>query len=69
MKTISCNEFRKLIAGIIAPIIDDIRATKDHQFFYEFEMPPTDNEIDEFIISSECLDEEMKEFLLSADGA
>ena len=32
-------------------------------------MPPTDDEIDEFIISSSCFDDEMKKFLLSEVGS
>ena len=57
-----------MIADILAPNIDEIRATKENQFFYEFDIPPTDNEVDEFIISSSCFDEEMKKFLLSEVG-
>ena len=58
-----------MIADIIAPTIDDIRAAKENQFFYEFDIPPTDDEIDEFIISSSCFDDEMKKFLLSEVGS
>lgn len=65
MKTITCKELRQIIAAILSFSIDEIRATKDNQFFYEFDMPPTDDEVDAFIISSECFDDEMKEFLLS----
>jgi len=68
MKTIQCSELRKMIADIIAPTIDDIRATKEDQFFYEFDMPPTDDEIDAFINSSSCFDDETKKFLLSEVG-
>lgn len=57
-----------MIADIIAPTIDEVRATKEDQFFYEFDMPPTDDEIDEFIISSSCFDDEMKKFLVSEVG-
>ena len=57
-----------MIADILAPTIDDIRATKENQFFYEFDMPPTDDEIDAFIISGSCFDEEMKKFLLGEVG-
>ncbi|HVX25208.1 MAG TPA: hypothetical protein VHB70_02615, partial [Parafilimonas sp.] len=64
MKTISCQQLRQMIADVIAPTIDEIRATKEDQFFYEFDMPPTDDEIDAFIISSACFDDEMKEWLL-----
>jgi hypothetical protein len=64
MKTVTCKQLRQMIADIIAPTIDDIRATKEDQFFYEFDMPPTDDEVDEFIISSSCFDDEMKKFLL-----
>ncbi len=53
---------------MLAPNINEIRAAKDNQFFYEFDMPPTDDEVDEFIISSSCFDEEMKKFLLSEVG-
>lgn len=69
MKTIQCSELRKMIADILAPTIDELRATKEDQFFYEFEMPPTDDEIDEFIISSFCFDDEVKKFLLSEVGS
>jgi len=58
-----------MIADIIAPTIDDIRAAKENQFFYEFDMPPTDDEIDAFIISSSCFNDEMKKFLLSEVGS
>ena len=68
MKTISCKQLRQLIGDKLTLDIDDIRAAKDNQFFYEFNMPPTDDEIDEFIISSSCFDDEMKEFLLSGNG-
>ena len=68
MKTVTCKQFRQMIADILAPNIDEIRATKENQFFYEFDIPPTDNEVDEFIISSSCFDEEMKKFLLSEVG-
>ena len=54
-----------MIADILSINIDEMRATKDNQFFYEFDMPPTDDEVDEFIISSSCFDDEMKKFLLS----
>lgn len=57
-----------MIADVLSINIDEIRATKDNQFFYEFDMLPTDDEIDEFIISSACFDDEMKEFLLSEVG-
>jgi hypothetical protein len=69
MKTIKCIELRKMIADILSINIDEIRATKEGQFFYEFNMPPTDDEIDAFIISSLCFDEEMKKFLLSEVGS
>ena len=68
MKTVTSKQLRQIIADIIAPTIDELRATKEDQFFYEFDMPPTDNEIDEFIISSSCFDDEMKKFLLSEVG-
>jgi len=55
---------RQMIADVLSVGIDDIRATKDNQFFYEFDMPPTDVEVDEFIILSSCFDDEMKEWLL-----
>jgi len=67
MRALSCCEIRKMIAGILSLSIDEIRATKDDQFFYEFDMPPTDEEVDAFILSSECFDDEVKEWLLS-DG-
>ena len=54
-----------MIAAVLSISIDDIRATKENQFFYEFDMPPTDDEVDEFIISSSCFDDEMKEWLLN----
>ena len=66
---ITCKQLRQTIADIIAPTIDEIRATKEDQFFYEFDTPPTDDEIDEFIISSSCFDDEVKEFLLSEVGS
>ena len=69
MKTVTCKQLRQIIAEIIAPTIDDIRAAKEDQFFYEFDIPPTDDEIDAFIISSLCFDEEMKKFLLSEVGS
>src|SRR5256885_636379 len=65
MKTVTCKQLRQMIANIIALTIDEIRAAKEDQFFYEFDMPPTDDEIDEFIISSFCFDDEMKKLLLS----
>lgn len=58
-----------MIADIIAPTIDEVRAIKDNQFFYEFDMPPTDDEVDAFIISSSCFDEEMKKWLLGEVGS
>ena len=69
MKTIQCSELRKMIADMLAPNIDEVRATKEDQFFYEFYVPPTDDEIDEFIISSSCFNDEMKKFLLSDVGS
>jgi hypothetical protein len=54
-----------MIADVLSINIDEVRAAKDNQFFYEFDMPPTDDEVDEFIISSSCFDDEMKEWLLS----
>ncbi|SFQ08382.1 hypothetical protein [Parafilimonas terrae] len=54
-----------MIADVLRVSIDEIRAAKENQFFYEFAMPPTDDEVDEFIVSSSCFDEEMKRFLLS----
>ncbi|MGN6215264.1 hypothetical protein [Parafilimonas sp.] len=61
---ITCKQLRKVIADILSISIDEIRATKEDQFFYEFAMPPTDEEIDEFVLSSKCFDYEMKEWLL-----
>ncbi len=58
-----------MIADVLSVNIDEIRATKEDQFFYEFDMPPTDDEIDEFIIASLCFDDEMKKFLLSEVGS
>jgi hypothetical protein len=69
METVTCKQLRQMIADIIAPTIDEVRAAKEDQFFYEFDMPPTDDEIDEFIISSSCFDDEMKKFLLSEVGS
>jgi hypothetical protein len=69
MKTVTCKQIRQMIADILAPTIDEIRAAKEDQFFYEFDMPPTDDEIDEFIISSSCFDDEMKKFSLSEVGS
>ena len=57
-----------MIADVLSVSIEEMRATKDNQFFYEFDMPPTDEEVDEFIISSSCFDDEMKKFLLSEVG-
>jgi hypothetical protein len=68
MKTVTCKQLRQMIADIMSPTIDEVRAAKEDQFFYEFDMPPTDDEIDAFIISSSCFDDEMKKFLLSAVG-
>jgi hypothetical protein len=68
MKTVTCKELRQMIAVILSTSIDEIRATKDNQFFYEFDMPPTDDEVDAFIKLSCCFDDEMKEFLLSEVG-
>ena len=69
MKTVTCKQLRQMIADIMAPMIDEVRSAKEDQFFYEFDMPPTDDEIDAFIISSSCFDEEMKKFLLSEVGS
>jgi hypothetical protein len=69
MKTITCKQLRQMIADILAPNIDNIRAIKDNQFFYEFNVAPTDDEIDELVISSSCFDDEMKKFLLSEVGS
>jgi hypothetical protein len=60
---------RQMIAAILSIGIDEIRAAKEDQFFYEFDMPPTDDEIDEFIISSSCFDEEMKQLLVGEIGS
>jgi hypothetical protein len=68
MKALQCSEIRKMIACILSLSIDEIRAAKDNQFFYEFDVPPTDDEVDEFIVSSSCFDDEMKEWLLSEVG-
>lgn len=68
MKTITCKQLRQMIADIIAPTIDEVRATKEDQFFYEFDMPPTDDEVDAFIIASSCFDDEMKKWLLGEVG-
>ena len=66
---ISCKQLRQMIADVLSFSIDEIRAAKEDQFFYEFDMPPTDDEIDEFIISSSCFDDEMKEWLLGEIGS
>jgi len=58
-----------MIADVLRVSIDEIHAAKENQFFYEFVMPPTDDEVDEFIISSSCFDEEMKEWLLDEVGS
>ena len=68
MKALQCSEIRKMIAVILSVNIDEIRSAKDNQFFYEFDVPPTDDEVDEFIMSSSCFDDEMKEWLLSEVG-
>jgi hypothetical protein len=68
MRTVTCKQLRQLIADILMPCIDAYRATKEDQFFYEFDMPPTDEEVDEFIVSCFCFDEEMKKFLLGEVG-
>jgi hypothetical protein len=68
MKTITCKQLRQMIADVLNISIDEIRAAKDNQFFYEFDVPPTDDEVDEFIVSSSCFDDEMKEWLLSEVG-
>jgi len=62
---VTCKQLRQMIADVLSVSIDEIRATKDNQFFYEFDIPPTDDEVDEFIISSSCFDDEMREWLLS----
>ena len=69
MKTITSKQLRQMIADILSASIDEIRAAKDNQFFYEFDMPPTDDEVDAFIIASSCFDDEMKNFLLSEVGS
>ena len=69
MQTVTCKQLRQLIADMLAPNIDEIRAIKEDQFFYEFDLPPTDEEVDEFIKSSYCFDDEMKTFLLSEVGS
>jgi hypothetical protein len=68
MKALQCGEIRKMIAVILSVNIDEIRAAKDNQFFYEFDVPPTDDEVDAFIISSECFDDGMKEWLVGEVG-
>jgi len=57
-----------MIADMLAPMIEAYRAIKEDQFFYEFDMPPTDEEVDEFIVSCCSFDEEMKKYLLSEVG-
>ncbi|MEP6466922.1 MAG: hypothetical protein ABJB05_11490 [Parafilimonas sp.] len=42
---------------------------QENQFFYEFDVAPTEDEIDEFIISSSCFYDEMKKILLSEAGS
>jgi hypothetical protein len=69
MKNLQCGEIRKMIADVLSIAIDELRATKEDQFFYEFDMPATDDELDAFIISSSCFDDEMKNFLLSEVGS
>lgn len=69
MEKLTCKQFRQLIAGMLSVVIDEIRAANENQFYYEFDMPPTDEEIDAFIISSECFDDEMKRFLLEEVGS
>jgi len=69
METVTCKQLRQLIADMLAPNIDEIRAIKEDQFFYEFDLPPTDDEVDAFIVSCCCIDEEMKKFLLSEVGS
>ncbi|MEP6684737.1 MAG: hypothetical protein ABJA35_15810 [Parafilimonas sp.] len=58
-----------MIADILSISIDEIRATKEDQFYYEFDMPPTEDEVDESIISNSCFDDEVKEFFLSEVGS
>ena len=69
MITITCRQLRQMIADVLSVGIDEIRAAKDNQFFYEFDMPPTDDEVDEFVLSSKCFDDEMKKWLLGEVGA
>ena len=69
MLVITCKQFRQMIADVLSVSIDEIRVIKDNQFFYEFAMSPTDDEVDEFIISGSCFDDEMKEWLLSEVGS
>ncbi len=57
-----------MIAEFLSFSIDEIRAANENQFFYEFDVPPTDDEVDEFIILSSCFDEEMKEWLVRKVG-
>lgn len=68
MEKVTCKQLRQMIADLLTPFIDHIRSTKDNQFFYEFKMQPTDEEIDEFVISSRSFDDEMKKFLLGEVG-
>jgi hypothetical protein len=69
MKTVTCEQIRQMIADTLSNSIDEIRATKEDQFFYEFDMPPTVDEVDAFITASSFFDDEMKKFLLSEVGS
>jgi hypothetical protein len=65
IKNVHCEELRQVIANTIKPLIKKHRSKKENEFYGT---APTDDEIDDFIISTPYFDDMIKDFLLSGNG-
>jgi len=65
IRNVHCEELRQVIGDVLEPTIKKHR-TKEENEFYGIE--PTEDEIDDFIVSTIYFDDWIKDFLLSGVG-
>jgi len=65
IRNVHCEELRQVIADILEPTVKKHRTKKENEFYGT---KPTDDEIDDFIMSTQYFDDMIKDFLLSGTG-
>ena len=67
IRKVFSSKLRQIISDLLDSNIEKYCTKSGDHFFNEFEDEPTDDEIDDFIMSALCFDDIIRNFLLSND--